>query len=282
METFNLASGQPVARLGQGTWRIGEQNARRTEEIAALRAGLDLGLAVIDTAEMYGDGRSEELIAGAIAGRRAECYLVSKVLPHNATRRGTVAACERSLRRLRTDYLDLYLLHWRQSEPLDTTLEAFLELRSAGKIRHYGVSNFDVDDLEDASALAGRDGIAANQVLYSLEERGIEWDLLPWCRRRSLPVMAYSPLGSSASAVRRLLGTKALRVIAQRHAASAAAVALAWVLRDEQIVVVPKAATVEHVRANRRALDLDLSQDDLRELDTAFPPPGRKTSLAMI
>jgi diketogulonate reductase-like aldo/keto reductase len=282
METFNLASDRPVARLGQGTWRIGEHNARRVEEIAALRAGLDLGLAVIDTAEMYGDGRSEELIADAIAGRRGECYLVSKVLPHNATRRGTVAACERSLRRLRSDYLDLYLLHWRQAEPLDATLEAFVELRAAGKIRHYGVSNFDVDDLEDARALAGGDGIAANQVLYSLEHRGIEWDLLPWCRRRSLPVMAYSPLGSSPSAVRRLLATKTLRAIAQRHEASAAAVALAWVLRDEQIVVVPKAATVEHVRDNRRALDLDLSQDDLRELDMAFPPPSGKTSLAMI
>jgi diketogulonate reductase-like aldo/keto reductase len=282
MTTFSLTSGESVARLGQGTWRIGEQAGRRAEEIAALRAGLDLGLAVIDTAEMYGDGRSEELIADAIAGRRAECYLVSKVLPHNATRRGTLAACERSLRRLGTDYLDLYLLHWRQSEPLGPTLEAFVELRAAGKIRHYGVSNFDVDDLEEARTLAGGAGIAANQVLYSLEHRGVEWDLLPWCRERSVPVMAYSPLGSTASAVRRFLGAPTLRAIAARHATSAAAVALAWLLRAEQVVVVPKAATVEHVRDNRRALDLDLSQDDLRELDAAFPPPRRKSSLAMI
>jgi diketogulonate reductase-like aldo/keto reductase len=279
---FTLASGQPVARLGQGTWRMGEHAAQRSGEIASLRAGLDLGLTLIDTAELYGDGGSERLIAAAIAGRRADCYLVSKVLPQNATRRGTIAACERTLKRLGTDYLDLYLLHWRQSEPLAETLDAFAELRTRGKIRDYGVSNFDVDDLNETRALPGGDAIATNQVLYNLEQRGIEHDLLPWCRRRSTPVMAYSPFGSSAAAVRRLLGRPALGEIAARHGASAAQIALAWALRDPHIVAIPKAASALHVRDNRGALDLELSPDDLRELDAAFPPPRDKTPLAML
>jgi diketogulonate reductase-like aldo/keto reductase len=279
---FKLGNGQLVPRLGQGAWRIGELPARRAAEIAALRAGLDLGLALIDTAEMYGDGRSEELISEAIVGRREEVFLVSKVLPQNASRAGTVAACKRSLKRLKTDYLDLYLLHWRQSERLDETLEAFATLHKAGSIRAYGVSNFDRDDLEEADALDNGAQIASNQVLYNLEHRGIEWDLLPWCRERAMPVMAYSPLGSGGQALRRLLGDRVLRGVAERHAATPAQIALAWVLRQPDVVAIPKAGSPEHVRENRRALDLALTDDDLRELDAAFPPPRRKVQLEMI
>jgi diketogulonate reductase-like aldo/keto reductase len=282
MEGFTLSRGRAVPRLGQGTWRVGEQQARRQSEIAALRAGLDLGLTLIDTAEMYGDGRSEELIAEVIAGRRDDVFVVSKVLPQNATRAGTIAACERSLNRLKTDYLDLYLLHWRQSEPLDETLEAFARLRKKGAIRAYGVSNFDRDDLAEAAALEDGSKIAANQVLYNLEHRGIEWDLLPWCRERGMPIMAYSPLGSGGQELRRLLGDHALRAVAERHSATPAQVALAWVLRQPDVVVIPKAGSVEHVRENRGALDLELDDDDFRTLDAAFPPPRRKAALEMI
>jgi diketogulonate reductase-like aldo/keto reductase len=282
MDGFKLANGRSVPRLGLGTWRMGEQHARRKSEIAALRAGLDLGLTLIDTAEMYGDGRSEELIAEAFAGRRDEVFLVSKVLPQNATRAGTIAACERSLKRLGTDYLDLYLLHWRQSEPLDETLEAFARLRKAGSIRAYGVSNFDRDDLEEARALEGGDAIATNQVLYNLEHRGIEWELLPWCCDRGMGVMAYSPLGSGGQALRRLLGNPALRAVAERHSATPAQLALAWVLRQPQVAVIPKAGSAEHAREVRGALDIVLGSDDLRDLDAAFPPPRRKTALEML
>lgn len=282
MEAFTLSSGRAVPRLGQGAWRIGEQRARRQDEIAALRAGLDLGLTLIDTAEMYGDGRSEELIAEVIAGRRDDVFVVSKVLPQNATRAGTIAACERSLKRLETDYLDLYLLHWRQSERLDETLEAFAALRKAGSIRAYGVSNFDRDDLEEAAALESGANVATNQVLYNLEHRGIEWDVLPWCRERDMPIMAYSPLGSDGQSLRRLLGDRALRTVAERHSATPAQIALAWVLRQPDVVAIPKAGNPEHVRENCQALDIELGDDDLRELDAAFPPPRRKTALEMI
>jgi diketogulonate reductase-like aldo/keto reductase len=282
MGSFELPNGRPVARLGQGTWRMGEQRARRAEEITALRSGLDLGLALIDTAEMYGDGGAEELIGEALAGRRDEAYVVSKVLPGNATRRGTIAACERSLRRLKTDYLDLYLLHWRQSEPLAETLEAFAALEKAGSIRAYGVSNFDRADLEEGAELRGGAKIATNQVLYGLEHRGIEWDLLPWCRERGISIMAYSPLGSSPHAVRALLGERALRTIAERRAATPAQIALAWVLQRPSVYAIPKAGRVEHVRDNAGALAIELEADDLRELDAAFPPPRRATSLEML
>jgi diketogulonate reductase-like aldo/keto reductase len=282
MGAFKLPNGRAVARLGQGTWRIGEQRARRGEEIAALRAGLDLGLALLDTAEMYGDGGAEELIGEALAGRRDEAYVVSKVLPENASRRGTIAACERSLRRLNTDYLDLYLLHWRQSEPLAETLEAFAALKKAGSIRAYGVSNFDRADLEECEALPGGAKIATNQVLYGLEHRGIEWGLLPWCREREIPVMAYSPLGSSSSAVRALLRDEALQTIAERRGATPAQIALAWVLRQPGVCAIPKAGRVEHVRENARALEIELDADELCELDAAFPPPRRATSLEML
>ncbi|HZF29375.1 MAG TPA: aldo/keto reductase [Gammaproteobacteria bacterium] len=282
MDPFRLPSGEAVARLGQGAWQIGEDRARRAQELAALNLGLDLGLTLIDTAELYGDGASEELVAEAIAGRRDRTYVVSKVLPRNASRKGVLAACERSLKRLRTDYLDLYLLHWRESKPLADTLEAFVELANAGKIRHYGVSNLDVDDLTEALALPGGAGVVTNQVLYNLEHRGIEYDLLPWARERRMPVMAYSPLGSDERGRRRLLGNRALQEVAARRSATPARVALAWLLARDGVVTIPKASTAEHVRDNRAALDLRLAPEDLAELDDAFPPPSRKTSLAMI
>jgi len=282
MDAFKLPNGRAVARLGQGTWRMGEQRARRADEIAALRLGLDLGLALIDTAEMYGDGGSEEMIGEALAGRRDEAYLVSKVLPTNASRHGTIAACERSLERLGTDYLDLYLLHWRQSERLAETVDAFETLARKGSIRAWGVSNFDRADLEECVALPGGDMVSANQVLYGLEHRGIEWDIAPWCRSREVTIMAYSPLGSSSSSVRRLLGERALKAVAERRAATPAQVALAWTLRNPGVVAIPKAARIEHVRENAGALSVDLDDADLRELDAAFPAPPRGTSLEML
>jgi len=282
MHPFQLPSGQPVARLGQGAWAIGDERARRADEIRALRLGLDLGLALIDTAELYGGGKSEELVAEAIAGRREEVFLVSKVLPGNASKRGTIDACKRSLQRLKTDYLDLYLLHWRESKPLEPTLEGFVSLKSSGLIRDYGVSNFDVDDMEEAAAIAGGDLIAANQVLYNVNDRGVEFDLMPWCRERGTTVMAYTPLGNSGRRMQAILGNETLRSIAERHRATPAQIALAFLLRNDHVVAIPKAGTPEHVRENRAALDLRLTADDLREIDAAFPPPRRKASLAML
>lgn len=279
MDAFRLPSGEPVPRLGQGAWQIAENRTRRADELAALNSGIDLGLTLIDTAEMYGGGRSEELVAEAIAGRRNRIYVVSKVLPNNASRRGTIAACERSLKRLKTDYLDLYLLHWRGPEPLAETLEAFVALRRRGAIRHYGVSNFDRSDMLEARELAGGAEIAANQVLYNLERRGVEWDLLPWCREHGIPLMAYSPLGSSGVP---LLDDDALNAVAERHSATPARVALAWLLRHPDVVVIPKASSEAHVRDNRAALDLRLTAEDLAELDREFPPPRRARPLEMI
>lgn len=279
MDPFITQSGQTVPRLGQGAWQIGEDPRKQAGELRALEVGLELGLTLIDTAEMYGEGGSEELVAKAIAGRRDSVYIVSKVLPHNASKRGTIAACEQSLRRLGTDYLDLYLLHWRGGEPLEATLDAFATLRSRGLIRHFGVSNFDVEDLEEAAAIDHGGAIATNQVLYNLEERGIEFALLPWCRERGIPVMAYSPLGSNS---KRLRTHPALQAIAQRLGVTPSRVALAWLLHQPDVVVIPKAANEQHVRDNRAALDLKLSEAVLAELDVAFPPPTRSTPLAMI
>jgi diketogulonate reductase-like aldo/keto reductase len=256
---------------------MGEAGTGGAEVVAALRLGLDLGMTLIDTAEMYGEGGAEEVVARAISGRRDGVFLVSKVYPHNATRRGTVAACEHSLKRLGTDRLDLYLLHWRGEGPLAETLEAFAALRAAGKIRHWGVSNFDTDDMTELWALPGGGGAAANQVLYNLTRRGIEWDLLPWCRERRVPIMAYSPVEQG-----RLLGKRALAVVARRRGATPAQVALAWVLRQEGVVAIPKAAQAAHVRENRGALDLELAPDDLAALDSAFPPPRGKRPLEML
>jgi diketogulonate reductase-like aldo/keto reductase len=279
MDAFRLLDGTPVTRLGQGAWQIGEDKGKRAGEQAALRTGLDLGMNLIDTAEMYGNGRSEELIAQVIAGRRDEVYLVSKVLPQNANRRDTIAACEESLKRLKTDYLDMYLLHWRGSIPLDETLEAFTTLRDRGSIRHYGVSNFDVDDLEEAGALQGGAGVATNQVLYNLEQRGVEWALLPWSHKHHLPLMAYSPLGSDS---RRLRTHPVLKAMAARLGASPSRIALAWLLRHRDVIAIPKASSEAHVRDNHAALALEVPAEDLEKLDRSFPPPKRGTPLAMI
>jgi diketogulonate reductase-like aldo/keto reductase len=280
MTAFRLRSGAPVPRLGQGAWQIGENRRRYADELRALQVGLELGLTLIDTAEMYGDGASEELVAEATAGKRDEVYLVSKVLPSNASRRGTIASCEQSLKRLRTDYLDLYLLHWRGGYALEDTLDAFATLEERGLVRAFGVSNFDVADLDEAWALPHGADIATNQVLYNLQERGIEWELLPRCRERGVPVMAYSPLGSNSTRLRR---NAALAAVAARHRdATPTRVALAWLLRQPDVYVIPKASSEAHVRDNAAALTLMLTAEDLAELDRAFPPPTGAEPLAMI
>ncbi|WP_296952329.1 aldo/keto reductase [uncultured Massilia sp.] len=281
MKQLTLPSGRTMPILGQGTWNMGEDPAQRKAEVAALRLGIELGVTLVDTAEMYGEGGAEEVVGEAIAGRRDALYLVSKAYPHNAGRDGLRAACERSLRRLGTDCLDLYLLHWRGRVPLEDTLEGFERLVDAGKIRDYGVSNFDLDDMLETTALPGGAGVAADQVLYNLARRGIEWDLLGWCRERGIPVMAYSPLESSASEQAALLGNAQLRTVARRHARTPAQIALAWLLHQEGVVTIPKATRLEHVRANREALDIVLTAEDLAQLDAGFPPPHRRLPLAM-
>ncbi len=272
--TIKLPNGVEVPVLGQGTWRMAEAPERRTDEIAALQAGLDLGLTLIDTAEMYAGGAAETLVGEAIMGRRDDVFLVSKVLPENATARGTIAACERSLRRLGTDHLDLYLLHWRGDVPLVETLAAFVTLTIAGKIRSWGVSNFDVDDLAELGRIAGAASIQTNQVLYNLTRRGIEFDMLRQARARRLPIMAYSPIEQG-----RLLEHPVLAGIAHRHDATSAQIALAWVLQQDNVFAVAKAGTVAHVKENHGALAIRLTAADLAELDAAFPPPAERTPL---
>ena len=275
--TIRLPSGEPIPVLGQGTWHMAEDPRRRDEEIAALRLGIDLGMTLIDTAEMYADGGAEQLVGEAIEGRRDDVFLVSKVLPHHATLRGTIEACERSLQNLKVDELDLYLLHWRGPVPLEDTLEAFETLIGAGKIRHWGVSNFDVADMEELLDLPDGDDVSTDQVLYNLEHRGIELDLLPWCERGGVPVMAYSPIQQGE-----LLRQPVLRSIAARHEATSAQIALAWVLRRDNVCAIPRATKPAHVRENRKALDIRLSAADLTELDRAFPPPVSKQRLAVL
>jgi len=257
---------------------MGEHPRRRADEIAALRLGIDLGMTLIDTAEMYAGGSAEELVGEAIRGRRDDVFLVSKVLPQHATRRGAVAACEASLRRLGVDLIDLYLLHWRGPVPLEETLDGFEALIAAGKIRHWGVSNFDLDDMEELVDLRHGDAVATNQVLYNLARRGVEYDLLPPARQSDLSIMAYSPIEQG-----RLLGHPSLAAIAARHpGATPAQVALAWVLRQDAVCAIPQSGKLEHVRENRGALDLRLTSHDLADLDSAFPPPTRKQTLAML
>ncbi len=276
MKQVTLKSGDKVPVLGLGTWRMGERKSERAAEVAAIRLGLDLGITLIDTAEMYGEGGAEEAIAEAIAGRRDSLFLVSKVYPHNASRAGAVAACERSLKRLKTDRLDLYLLHWRGTVPLAETVEAFERLKTDGRIRNWGVSNFDTADMDELAGVKHGGNCASNQVLYHLDSRGIEWQLLDTCRKAKVMVMAYSPLGQGP-----LLRKAALRKTADKHGVDPAAVALAWALRQPGVVAIPKAVRPEHVRANMKALDVTLDADDLKALDTAFPPPRRATPLDM-
>ena len=277
MRTVELPGGERIPALGQGTWYFAERADRRAGEIRSLRTGLDLGLTVVDTAEMYADGAAEELTGEAIAGRRDEVFLVSKVLPYHATRRGTVQSCEQSLRRLGTDRLDMYLLHWRGSVPLEDTLAGFADLMEAGLIRYWGVSNFDTADIAELEAVPGGGSFATDQVLYNLTRRGPEYDLLPYLRARRVPTMAYSPVEQG-----RLLGSAALAEVAARHEATAAQVALAWVLRAGDVCAIPRTGNPEHVRENAAALELKLTDADLADLDAAFPPPDRKVPLEIL
>ena len=266
-----------MPRLGMGTWHMGERPALRAREVAALRLGLDLGMNLIDTAEMYGEGGAESVVGEAIRGRRDEVFLVSKFYPHHADRMKLVAACDASLRQLGVEALDLYLLHWRGRVPLDETVATLGELARAGKIRRWGVSNFDVADMEALAATPGGESAAADQVLYNLAHRGIEFDLLPWCARRRIPVMAYSPLDEG-----RLVRHPAVDAVARRIGASAGQVAIAWLLRNPDVVTIPKASSPEHVRANRAAADITLDAEALATLERAFPAPRRKRPLEMI
>ena len=277
MKHVTLPGGESVPALGMGTWMIGEDAATRAEEIASLQHGIDLGMALIDTAEMYGEGASEKLVGEAIRGRRERVFLVSKVYPHNAGRKAAQAACERSLRRLGIECLDLYLLHWRGSEPFAETIEAFETLKAQGKIRHWGVSNLDTEDLQEWVDTPGGAAVAVDQVLYNLTRRGIEWDLLPWCQTRRIPVMAYSPIEQA-----RLLRHSGLCELAGRLGMTPAQVALAWLLQRDAVVAIPKTSTRQHLEENFATLRFSLEADAVAELDRLFPPPRRATPLAML
>ncbi|MEZ5650945.1 MAG: aldo/keto reductase [Burkholderiaceae bacterium] len=272
-----LPDGERVSALGLGTWRMGESRARREAELAALRHALERGAGLIDTAEMYGEGGAEEIVGEALAGRRDEVFLVSKVYPHNAGRRSAIAACERSLKRLRTDRIDLYLLHWPGAIPLHETVDAFERLHDQGKIRHWGVSNFDVGDMNDLLEVEDGERCAANQVYYSASRRGIEHDLVPWMHEHAVPLMAYCPLDAGT-----LTDDATLAAIGRRHGASAAQVAIAWLLSRPQVIAIPKAARPEHVDANLEAAGLSLTAQDLAEIDDAFPPPAGKEPLTIV
>jgi diketogulonate reductase-like aldo/keto reductase len=276
MKTLKLPSARTIPILGQGTWRMGEKASQKRAEIDALKLGIDLGMTLIDTAEMYGEGGAERVVAEAISGRREKVYLVSKFYPYNASYQGVINACDRSLARLKTDYLDLYLLHWRGSIPLSETLEGLQELKRAGKILDYGVSNFNTDDMEEGISLSGGNAIATNQVLYNLMRRGIEWDLLPWCKARKIPIMAYSPVEQRA-----FVNHSQLKAIAEEHNATPTQIALNWLLRQDNLISIPKATNLNHVKENRAALDITLTADNIKEIERIFPPPNRQQSLAM-
>jgi len=272
-----LPSGENIAALGQGTWHFAESPARWADEVASIRLGIDLRMTVIDTAEMYSDGAAETLVGEAIAGRRSEVFLIDKVLPHHATGVGTIRACEASLGRLGVDYIDLYLLHWRGRIPLAETIEGFTQLKLDGMIRHWGVSNFDIDDMIELSGLPGGDQVQTNQILYNLTRRGPEYALLPWLAQHGIPATAYSPIEQG-----RLLEYPALQSIAQRHNATPAQLALAWVLHHDDVNAIPRAGTPSHVRQNAAARDIELTREDLQTLDLVFPPPTQPHPLEVL
>jgi len=274
---LTLPSGRTMPIFGLGTWRMGESPRRRVDEVAALRHGIERGVTLIDTAEMYGDGEAESIVADAVGARRDEVFIVSKVLPQNSSRARTIAACERSLKRLRTDHIDLYLLHWRGSPPVRETVEAFQALQKDGKILDWGVSNFDLGEMEDVARCKGGAACATNQVLYNLSRRGIEFDLMPWCKKRGMPIMAYSPIEQG-----RILDDATLRAVAARHNATPAQVALAWLIRQDGVITIPKAGSATHVDEDLAALDLKLSKGDLATLDRAFPAPKDAQPLEML
>ena len=277
LKTVALPSGERVPALGMGTWHIGDDPAARNEEMATLRLGLDMGAKLIDTAEMYGQGRAEELVGETIAGRRDEVFLVDKVLPSNASRRGTVAACERSLRRLKTDRIDLYLLHWRGNAPFSETVAAFMELQRAGKIRGYGVSNLDLDEMKEFVSVPGGEAVQTDQVLWNLSRRNVEWDLVPWLRQHRIPVMAYSPIEQA-----RLLEDPRLIGFARRQGLTPAQAALSWLLAKEDVIVIPKTSRRERLSENLGALDHPLTPPQLSELERLFPAPSGPHSLEML
>lgn len=276
MKTARLPSGERVPALGIGTWRMGDKRSERAEELATLRLALDSGVTLIDTAEMYGDGAAEELLGEALAGRRDEAFIVSKVLPQHASVSGTLAACEASLRRLRTDRIDLYLLHWRGQHAFRDTLEAFVRLQQAGKIRYYGVSNLDTDEMEELQRLPGGSGVQADQVLYNLAQRGIERDLLPWLGSHGMALMAYSPLDEG-----RLLRHAKLAAFAERLGVTPPQVALAWLLARDGVIAIPKTSHRARLRENLGALEVRLAPEQLAALDVVFPPPAKKVPLQM-
>jgi diketogulonate reductase-like aldo/keto reductase len=279
MRTVALRNGQTVPAVGQGTWYMGERGSAARQEADALRLGIDLGMTLIDTAEMYGQGGAEEVVAQAVAGQREKVFIVSKVYPQNASRSGVPAACERSLKRLATDRIDLYLLHWRGSYPLAETVDAFERLKTAGKIRDWGVSNFDTSDMEELVKVPDGGNCATDQVLYHPDSRGIEFGLLPWTAHLGMPVMAYSPLGHN---VGRLARSRALGAVAKRHNATVAQIAIAWGLRHGNVISIPKAADLEHVRENAAAGAIALTAEDLAEIDAGHKPPARKQPLDIL
>jgi diketogulonate reductase-like aldo/keto reductase len=276
-KTVALPSGETVPAFGIGTWRMGEARARRPAELAAVQLALDLGVRLIDTAEMYGEGEAEEIVGEATAGRRDGVFIVSKVYPHNAARKSAIAACERSLKRLRTDRIDLYLLHWPAAVPIEETLDAFMTLKQAGKIRHYGVSNFDVEELDELWRAPGGKDIAANQLLYNLSRRGIEGGALPWLRERGIPTMAYSPLEQA-----RLLKARALTGFASANNMTPAQAALRWLLAQDDVIVIPKSGHPDRLRENLAALNQPLTPDQIAELDRLFPPPQGRRPLEVL
>lgn len=281
-KTMLLPDGTRLPRLGQGTWKMAHESERREEEIRSLRLGVELGMTVVDTAESYGEGRVEELVGEALADQRDEIFLVSKVYPHNAGRKNIKRACEASLRRLKTDYLDLYLLHWRGRVPLVETVAGMEELKREGKIKRWGVSNFDVHDMEELLAIPDGKHCQINQVLYHLGSRGIEYDLLPWQEERSMPIMAYSPLAQGGALKRRLLHSPEVQAVAERHRATVPQILLAWCIRLENVLAIPKASSPEHNRDNAASARIELSPEDMALLDQAFPPPEKKKPLDIV
>ena len=277
MRTVTLRSGEKIPQLGLGTWHMGERGADRVAQARAIAAGIDRGITLIDTAEMYGEGGAEEVVATATAGCRDKVFIVSKVYPHNASRAGAIAACERSLKRLKTDRIDLYLLHWRGSHPLAETVAGFEKLKAAGKIRQWGVSNLDTNDMAELRGVKDGGNCVSNQVLYHLGSRGIDFDLIADSARHKVMVMAYSPLGQGA-----ILGDPALGKVAGKHGVTPAAIAIAWTMRHPHVISIPKASNLAHVEENAAAEDLVLDADDLQALDRAFPPPKRRGPLGML
>ncbi|MNE03911.1 putative oxidoreductase YtbE [compost metagenome] len=281
-KTVTFTEGLTVPAIGQGTWYMGENASQRRNEVDALRAGIDLGLTLIDTAEMYADGAAEEVVGEAIKGQREKVYLVSKVYPWNAGGQKGIAACDASLRRLGTDHIDLYLLHWRGNFGLDETVELMETLQQQGKIGRWGVSNLDYDDMQALSSVTGGTACATDQVLYHLASRGIEYDLLPWCQQQNMPVMAYCPLAQAGRLRSGLMNHPVVNDIARHHQASAAQILLAWVISHKGVMAIPKAATLEHVTENAGALRIALSAEELLKLDHAFPAPDHKTALDVV